>query len=115
MEKYKARMKSKMFECLGLTQNLFRFREMINDRHYATGCACDFEHKMPTTVALYVLYNLINLALESFEEDGVRSNREWVDMFITDYNGFYHVIHYYFGVHFDMEECRNCFVGVNAG
>ena len=115
MEKYKARMKSKMLECLGLTQNLFQHREMISDRHYVTGCSCDFEHKMPTVVALYVLHNLISLALESFEEDGLKTNREWVDMFITDYNGFYHVIHYYFGLHFNVDDCRRYFVGVNAG
>ena len=62
-----------------------------------------------------LLHNLISLALESFEEDGLKTNREWVDMFITDYNGFYHVIHYYFGLHFNVDDCRRYFVGVNAG
>ena len=48
MEKYKARMKCKMLEALRLTKSLCRFREMIHNRHYSVGCACDFEDKVPT-------------------------------------------------------------------
>ena len=37
-----------MLEALRLTKSLCRFREMIHNRHYSVGCACDFEDKVPT-------------------------------------------------------------------
>ena len=108
-------MRQRMNKTLDFMKLLLCAHGMILQQHYSVGCSCDCEVKMPSSVDLHVSCSLIDMALVNFERDGLEANRNWLDMFIKDFNDSYQVIHYFFGLHFDVEQCRNWFHGVIAG